>query len=176
MSPELHYCTDSNTSSLFPLLPGWSWVLGMNSHVLRNLTPLLVSALSAHVPQVRVSVEGVPDVGDVGVVSVGHQEGVDQVVVGAVLVGHAPGCQGQAGPHSLVRTASPDSHHSTWDHCSHHPGLLIVSPQETLAQLHSSHPAHCSQREWYGVECEPGNLSSPVLDLRNMPEILIVSQ
>ena len=65
----------------------------MNSHVLRNLTPLLVSALSAHVPQVRVSVEGVPDVGDVGVVSVGHQEGVDQVVVGAVLVGHAPGCR-----------------------------------------------------------------------------------
>ena len=47
--------------------------------------------------------------GKVGVVNVGIHEGVDVVIVGAVLIGPAHSREEQGSPESLVRTSPPDT-------------------------------------------------------------------
>ena len=108
--------------------------------------------------------------GEVGVVHVGIDEGVDVVMVGAVLVGPAYSGEEQGSPQSLVRTSSPDTEDTGGHDGANDPGSLVRPPHPDLAELHAAHPADGSQSDGDRVEGVPRYLGLPLLDLGNMSE------
>ena len=103
--------------------------------------------------------------GEVGVVSVGLDEGVDVIVVGAVLVGPAYGGEEDGSPESLVRTPPPDAEDAGRHDGADQPGPLVLPAEPDLAQLHPAHPADGPQGEGHRVERVPRYLGLPLLDL-----------
>ena len=153
---------------LLPFLPAWLWGLGIGSNVRSDGGVLFVGSLLGDIPQGEVLGERVLGVGEVGVVNVGIHEGVDVVVVGAVLVGPAHCREEQGSPESLVRTSPPDTEDTGGHDGANNPGPLVLPPQPDLAQLHPAHPADGAQGEGDGVEGVPRYLGLPLLDLGNM--------
>ena len=140
---------------LLPFLPAWLRGLGISSDIHCDGGVLLVSSLVSNIPQGEVLGEGVLGVGEVGVVDVGIDEGVDVVMVGAVLVGPAYSGEEQGSPQSLVRTSSPDTEDTGRHDGANDPGSLVLPPQPDLAQLHPAHPADGAQGEGDRVEGVP---------------------
>ena len=154
--------------ALLPFLPAWLWSLRISSDVDGNGGVLFVCSLLGYIIKGEVLGERVLRVWDVGVVSVGVQEGVDVVVVGAVLVGPAYGGEEDGCPDSLVRTSPPDAEDASRHDGADDPGSLVLPAQPDLAELHAAHPADGAQCEGDRVEGVASDLGLALLDLRDV--------